>query len=47
MNIFEASIPLSAGIKVAKCLDSAATFVAACFLLCVRRNSFYFLLRQA
>ena len=32
MNIFEASIPLSAGIKVAECLDSAATFVAACFL---------------
>ena len=29
MNIFEASIPLSAGIKVAECLDSAATFVAA------------------
>ena len=26
MNIFEASIPLSAGIKVAECLDSAATF---------------------
>jgi len=23
MNIFEASIPLSAGIKVAECLDSA------------------------
>ena len=40
MNIFEASIPLSAGIKVAECLDSAATFVAACLrpfqVLCKR-----------
>ena len=37
MNIFEASIPLSAGIKVAECLDSAATFVARPFqVLCKR-----------